>query len=544
MDESGEPVPIGVPGELWIGGAGVARGYLGRPDLTAARFIPHPFRPEARVYRTGDVVRYRADGTLEYLGRQDEQVKVRGYRVELGEIEAVLRMQPGVREAAVVAREVATGDVRLLGFVVPAESTAAAEAAGRPAEWRAALARVLPDYMVPQALLLLDRWPLTPNGKLDRRALSTARVPPRGAVETPRDPLECQLTEIWEELLGVRPIGIRDNFFELGGHSLVAVRMLERVERVCGRKLPLATLFAGATIEHLAAAVLADDDAARRRLVPVQTSGTRRPLFFLHADINGGGFYCRSLARALASDQPFYALPPQGVNGEPVSPTIEAMAAEHLAVVRECQPHGPYRLAGYCNGALIAFEMARLLAAMGEATDVLLLINKSAANVRFRRLKRIVEAIGRWRRWSTERTQEIFVRARAFLLRWDELSAAGWRARGAFLMAKLCKLARHRRSAPIAAQPIVAMTRHENIVNQLHNRAEASYVPGPYAGRATVFFTEDEPRDPADPTCGWRQVAADVDVHALPGTHLTILTRHIDVLAKHLGRRLEEASVC
>ncbi|WEQ54975.1 non-ribosomal peptide synthetase [Komagataeibacter nataicola] len=241
LDGQGEPVPPGVAGELYIGGAGVARGYLNRPDLTAERFLDDPFArtPGARMYRTGDLARYRPDGNIEFLGRADQQVKIRGFRIEPGEIEARLTECSGVRTAAVIAREDIPGDRRLVGYVVPEP-----DATPDPATLRRALAAVLPDYMVPAALVLLDALPLTPNGKLDRKALpapdDSAFV--RAEYVAPTGKVETALAKIWQDLLGLERIGRTDNFFELGGHSLLAVQMMERLRRI-GLPTEVRTLF-------------------------------------------------------------------------------------------------------------------------------------------------------------------------------------------------------------------------------------------------------------------------------------------------------------
>jgi acyl-CoA synthetase (AMP-forming)/AMP-acid ligase II/acyl carrier protein len=265
LDRAQQLVPIGVPGELSIGGAGVAEGYLRRPELTAERFLPDPFAgaPGARLYRTGDLVRYRADGALEYLGRLDQQVKVRGFRIELGEIEAVLRAQPGVRAATVSARPDAVGEHELLAYVVPDAPAAPPGVAAL----RAALAAQLPGYMVPAAFVMLAALPLTPNGKIDRHALPAAAtavdaLPPVGETDyvAPRTPLEEILAEIWAEILEVERVGVTDDFFELGGHSLLAARSIARVRDALGVELSLRTFFQRPTISALAA-VIAEQQA-------------------------------------------------------------------------------------------------------------------------------------------------------------------------------------------------------------------------------------------------------------------------------------------
>ena len=252
LDSRGEPAAIGIPGELYVGGAGVARGYLGRPALTAERFLPDPFRPDpgARVYRTGDRVRWLPDGTLEFMGRADQQVKIRGFRVEPGEVEAALSRCPGVEEAVVVAREDSPGDPRLVAYVVPAEGGAV-----QAAELRSALREELPGYMVPAAFVVVDALPLTRNGKVDRRALPApdarrAAGEPRSAL--PRNDVERALTEAWREVLGVEEVGLDDNFFDLGGHSLLLARLRSRLAGRFAREVSVVVLFRYPTVRSFA----------------------------------------------------------------------------------------------------------------------------------------------------------------------------------------------------------------------------------------------------------------------------------------------------
>lgn len=391
LDRNGEPVPAGVPGELYTGDDGLARGYLGRPDLTAERFVPDPFgeKPGGRLYRTGDLVQFLPGGDIEFLGRLDHQVKIRGFRVEPGEIEAALLRHPAVREAVVVAREDRPGERRLVAYVVPAETRNEASAAlsrggAGPLEatLRAYLARDLPEWMLPSAFAILDRLPLNPNGKVDRAALpepSGQRDPGRSGPVAPRDGQELRLVEIWEDLLGVRPVGVTDNFFELGGHSLLAARMVARVEKDMGQRLPLTALFQTPTVEHLAGLLRERvRDLPYSPLVGLRTSGRGVPVFCPHA-VGGLPHNYAALARRLGPDRRVYGFQARGLYGEgsPLK-TIEEMAEAYLAAARSVQPDGPYHLVGYCLGGAIAFEMARRLRAAGETVGPLILVDSTA----------------------------------------------------------------------------------------------------------------------------------------------------------------------
>jgi amino acid adenylation domain-containing protein len=489
LDKYRVPVPIGAPGELYIGGAGLACGYLNRPELTAERFVAHPFddAPHAKLYRTGDLCRWRADGNLEFLGRLDNQVKLRGLRIELGEIESVLNQHPSVAQSVVVLREDSPGDKRLVAFFLPA-GTAALDVNDLTHHLRTRL----PGYMVPSAIVPLEALPVTPSGKVDRRGLQSlplAWAPPTPGRQAPGNPMEKVLHAVWQELLNGRPFGIRDDFFALGGHSLLAVTMVARVEQLCGRKLPLAKVFAGATIEHLSQVLLQEPEVRQEEtlLVKVQDGGSKRPLFFLHGDFLGGGFYCLKLARQLGPDQPFYALAPHGVSGPRILTTVQAMAADHLERVRSAQPVGPYLLGGYCHGALVSFEMAQQLNAQGQKVELLVLLDPMPVNEGFetRPLPDQLE---------------------------DRLD---WNNR-----------ALHDRRR-------IAMGVCYHVCRQ--------YVPRPFLGQLTILQPRQSLRGNEDPSRGWKDLAQRVDVHLMPGSHITCLTAHAQAVAEQLRICLSES---
>ncbi|HEX2091654.1 MAG TPA: alpha/beta fold hydrolase, partial [Longimicrobiaceae bacterium] len=378
LDAELQPVPIGVIGELYLAGDGLSRGYARRPELTAERFVPNPFgAPGTRMYRVMDRVRWRADGVLEYMGRTDFQVKVRGFRIELGEIEAVLGRHPAVREVVAAVREDRPGDRRSVAYVTARDGQALV-----PAELRTHVGTHLPEYMVPSTVVVLEALPLTPNGKVDRRALPAPEGGEGAAYVAPRDALELALARAWEEVLGVAPVGVHDDFFALGGHSLLSVRLMARVEELTGSRLPLATLFAAPTVGALAS-VLRREAAGvgRGPLVPIRAGAGRRPLFLVHG-AGGGVLSYAALGRRLPPDQPLYGLQARGLDGgEAPHASIEAMAADYLAAVREIQPAGSYLLGGWSMGGVVAFEMSRQMEAAGERVERLVLVD-SAFSVR------------------------------------------------------------------------------------------------------------------------------------------------------------------
>ena len=373
LDKHKAIVPVGVPGELFIGGLGLASGYVNMPERDAFRFIPDPYRAGATLYRSGDLARYRPDGNIEYLGRVDTQVKVRGYRVELSEVEAPLFSDRRVRDAAVVLREDAPGEPRLVAYVV------AADAALTPGQLRDTMRSQLPAYMLPEVFCFLDALPLTVSGKLDRRALP---LPDLQAVNSGdavplTDPVERSLQSIWEHVLGQRPIGPDDDFFLLGGHSLKAIRLLAEVERTHGITLRAATLFEAPTIRTLAARLRESTPREVTTIIPVKRNGSLTPLFFAPG---GGGelFVFDALAKALGDEQPMYVLDMYVFDEIPLARatiTLADVAARMIADIRHVQPHGPYQLAGYSLGGNIVYEIAQQLHRAGEQVRLLALLD-------------------------------------------------------------------------------------------------------------------------------------------------------------------------
>jgi len=534
LDEHLQPVPVGVPGELYIGGAGLARGYLNRPELTAQKFIANPLsqEPNARLYKTGDLARYQSDGNIEYLGRIDHQVKVRGFRIELGEIEAVLGQHLAVQETVVMVREDVPGNKRLVAYVVVNQTSAPTVS-----QLHQFLKQKLPEYMIPSAIVKLEALPLTPNGKVDRRALlapDTARPELQSAFIAPRDTLELQLAHIWEDVLNVRPIGVTDNFFTLGGHSLLAVRLIALLQQQFGQNLPLATLFLAPTIEHLASTLRQPTDERQwSPLVKFQPGGSKRP-FFCVPGTGGNVIYFYHLARHLGSDQPFYGLQARGLDGEQMPHTqVEEMAAYYIEALQTVQPQGPYFLGGHSFGSYVAFEMALQLLHQGQEVALLAILDSPAplptnkpgevehdedeARLLIDVAMTIEQLLGKKLSVSYEHLQPLAPN--------EQLNYILERLKTVNFFPPEAKLAQLR-----------------GLVQVVKANHQTHYVPHEvYPNQITVFPASEQLWD--NPTMGWDKVSSEpVETYSVPGDHMTMVTEpHVQVLAEKLRACLDKA---
>jgi amino acid adenylation domain-containing protein len=371
LDEELSPAPIGITGELYVGGVGLARGYLGRPGLTAERFVPNPHGDGERLYRTGDLARWRADGELEFLGRVDHQVKLRGYRIELGEIEAALSRNPAVRQAVVVAREEAEGDRRLVAYVVPQ-----GEETPDVSQLRTHLKQSLPDYMVPAAFIMLEALPLNPSGKVDRLALPAQpnhELSKRHGI-APRNELEVNLVEIWERLLGVAPISVDDDFFELGGNSLLVIQLAHEMNKK-NYSISPTSISRYPTIESLARSIETNlAGVSGDCIIQLKSGSPDRPLFLVHP-VGGMASCYFELAKCVDLPRAIFGVNAPGLTGDTNIPTsIEAMAEYYIEAIRDMHPLGPYDVGGWSMGGVIAYEMARRLGeGAGERPAVVLI---------------------------------------------------------------------------------------------------------------------------------------------------------------------------
>ncbi|WP_422645819.1 amino acid adenylation domain-containing protein [Xenorhabdus ehlersii] len=534
LDACGQPVPLGAVGELYIGGNGVARGYLNRPDLTAEHFLADPFSqaPDARMYRTGDLVRYLPDGNLIFIGRNDQQVKIRGFRIEPGEIEARLTEYPAVREAIVLA--LGDGqDKRLIAYIVAEEDS------GLAARLREHLSAILPDYMVPVAFVRLNAFPLTPNGKLDRRALPDPdqNAFAHQAYEAPQGEVEIVLAAIWRELLEVEQIGRYDNFFALGGHSLLAMRM---INLAAGRGLmcTLNDLFQFPVLAELVSKITLDPlSQPQSSAIPVRLSGTEPPLFFVPSGMYDYS-YVFGLAQHIQSDYPIYALPWPSINEEQVS-TIEALAAKMITFMKAVQPKGRYRIYGYSSGGVLAYAIAQQLLNAGETVDFLGLIDTPAPHC-FRqqviqpKLQFLTELA---KQSGGEHEEEIAVLHQ----RIDKLN-----------LVQFIAAAQELGLYPANQRPDLIARRWEQMVNYMQMVKEYEpqalaitlhqfYAREPYP--QLPFVTEAElPSLSMEPSLGWKQVMPDslLQLTSVPGDHFSLMedSKNKTILAKTLSMAL------
>jgi amino acid adenylation domain-containing protein len=544
-DERGNRVPTGQTGEIVVRSRFLATGYWNDADATARAFDePFPGSQE-RAYRTGDLGRIVDGGCLEYLGRLDGRAKIRGQWVDIADVEVALCALPNVREAAVVVRGEEGAAAHLVGYY-----TTRSRPGPTISELRRQLAARLPPHMLPSSFVALETLPLNAYGKVDRGALPAPQaVRPNldSALIAPRNLVEQRLVELWEEMLEIRPIGIRDDFFDLGGNSLLAVSMMDRIEDIFGQKIPLSTLLRKATIEGLAAAMLLDTTFLSASIVAIRRTGTRQPFFFLHGDYLSGGFYCRELARHLDPCQPFYALPPAGVDGGAMPSAYEAMAETHLAAIRTIQPRGPYLIGGECNGGLVAYEIARRLETAGECVGLLTLLSASAENLRFARLASLVHVLGQAFGVSPAKRRYVFGRLHMFVANLP-VASPGALVRGLcrklhVIPAELSRLAQKwDEYGWIELDPAsISPEAFRNRLQETYHQIDQSYLPGPYGGSVTLILGMEEPIDATSERMWWEKVAAHVDLIEVPGDRSTKLTRHLVDLAGALNGLLDEA---
>ncbi|MGL6342451.1 MAG: non-ribosomal peptide synthetase, partial [Waterburya sp.] len=526
LDSEQQLAPIGAIGELYIGGVGVARGYLNRPELTKEKFILIPLQSPLdkgdRLYKTGDLGRYLEDGNIEFLGRIDNQVKIRGVRIELGEIEAALLQCQEIQETLVTVNSDHPERSTLVAYsILKPNSTLTSQ------QLRNLLKTQLPEHAIPSTFIFLDTFPLTPNGKVDLKALlktPTKELKTKDNLLQPQDPLESKLSQIWSQILHVRPIARDDNFFDLGGNSLLALRMFGQIQKTLGMNLPLATLFTAPTIAQLASLMLDQNwSAPWSSLVSIQPHGTKPPFFCVHP--LGGHVLCfQPLAEALGTDQPFYGLQARGLDGRAISLTsIEEIAADYVQEIKLIQPQGPYFLGGHSFGGFVAYEMARQLEQQGEKVELLAVIDSLGPNYvdKHTFAEKMQIHFNNLTQLSPSRALNYLQVRVEFFLR-NKISKSiqqkYWEIYNLFLFRK--------------HKPPTAMNRYDILLN---------YKPQTYGGKLTLLRARvRDVKGYSDPNGGWGGLAlGGIDVYEIPGDHVTMLEQ--PKLAQILAEQISDS---
>ncbi len=495
LDVAGHPVPIGVPGELLLGGVQLAEGYLNRPELTAEKFIAHPWLEGERLYRTGDLTRYLPDGNIEYIGRIDFQVKLRGLRIELGEIETVLNQLDGIKETAVIVYQ-----DNLIAYCVGEQQPIV--------DIQAQLAQQLPEFMIPSHIMFLEQMPLSPNGKLDRKALPKPDTQQRRQKPyvAPRNVLETQLVEVWQELLQHQPIGVYDSFFELGGHSLLAVQMMVKIQQRLGKEVALAHLLQNSDIASLAKRLEGDQSVSC--LVPLQAQGDNPPIFCIHA-LGGVVLSYLSLAQEFGTEQAVYGLQALGIEANQQALTsVEAMAEYYLALIKTVQAQGPYYLIGHSFGGLIALEMAKTLTTQQQAVK-LVLLDTLAPDYYAR--QRLEQQSMDWSELQQTLTNMLQVDIE---IDWQSLATLTMEQQIDTILNSLQQQ---------FADLDMAMLARVLKVNQTNFLASQQYQPSPYSGEVMLYRAQQRPDDLDQDDGGWGNYLENLELTVVAGDHNSLL---------------------
>ena len=550
LDSNYQPVPVDIPGELYIGGLGIARGYLHRPELTAKRFIPNPFvetlqcnvslpqflYPISNVslpkfYKTGDLVRYLPNGNLEFLGRQDEQVKIRSHRIELGEIESILSQHPAIQATVVVAKENADSK-QLIAYIVFQPNLTLS-----PTQLRDFLKAKLPDYSIPSTFIVQSSLPLTSNGKIDRNALKSSNTTTNQSFVAPRNATESTLTTFWAQTLTLERVGIQDSFFELGGDSLLAIALLEQINQHFKQNLPLSALFSAPTVEQFAPNI--EKNYTWSPLVPLQPQGAKTPFFCIHP-IFGVVLPYYELATHLGKDQPFYALQPWGLDGlQPPLTSIEEMATYYIKALRQVQPKGAYQLGGWSFGGLVAFEMARQLHQAGETVSKLAIFDTLAPIPNnqpsfWDSLKFLVTTVPQSIYPYLLDYWELICDAASIPSTFEQIFSPHWWTsllENATITHLFPQETRLRMLDELTIERIMR-------IFWANSQATLNYSPQSYPN-AIALFKSNEPLTITDTTLGWGQLTNSVVLHSIPGNHLTMLkSPNVQALAQELNKYL------
>ncbi|MDP0490528.1 MAG: amino acid adenylation domain-containing protein [Verrucomicrobiota bacterium JB023] len=534
LDESQNPLPPGVEGELYLGGDGLALGYYKNPPLTSERFLPNPFstEPESKLYRTGDRARYRPNGVIEFLGRVDDEVKIRGYRVDPREIEDALCQLADVKQARVVARGKDAANKALVAYVASTSPML------DDTKLRDSMVARLASHLVPSQFVILDQLPVTANGKIDDRALPSPDDSAPKSAEAPRlasGENEERMAKLWEKVLGQKNIPANRSFFDLGGHSLQALKLFHLIDKEFGKKMPLSTLFESNTIAQLAARFA---PAPRKQqtppvnLVGINKAGSRKPIFCIHGG-DGGTLIYRELAERLPKDRPIYTIEAPALTGHgEIAPSVEETASQYLAAIRSVQSEGPYLLVGYCFGGIAAYEMAQQLQASGEEVELLCLLDTDNPAVAPRYLNLAERAARNW-----ELNQ-----GRSWAARVGKL---GTRFGGGLINRVKDRTEKAAAAVAASAKLEVSGKIQSVVISETHKKAMDDYRPQAYSGNLILFTAEDQGDGVIyPPHLGWEgYVRGELKIISIPGEHLTIFDQpHVETLSHKFNEILDELS--
>lgn len=527
LDAALRPVPVGTPGEIYIGGEGVARGYLNRPDLTADHFLPDNFtsKPDRLLCRTGDFARLRGDGEIEFIGRKDEQVKIRGHRIELAEVRQAISSHPALKQLFLMVREDVPRDRRLVAYVTLQPGFTKANVYDSLRQH--AMAK-LPAEMVPAAFIVVEAIPLNVNGKVDREALPRPSDRPELATtyEVPENDLQRKLSLIWQDLLGLNAIGVNDNFFDLGGHSLMAARLIARIESRFGMNMPIATLFEAPTVAQLAQRLERHRyESSWSPIVDLfmpEEASAAVPFFCVHS-LGSNLASLHKIANLMAGNRPIYGLQPHGLDGvQKPFESIETIASAYIEEICKKQHHGPYLLGGVCLGGVVAYEAAQQLRASGETVALVVLIDSYAPG-QYRYLR------------SRSSLNEYLDRHLGEMLLLPSISQ--FRYIGRWLANGVVRLGR-----TLGLLDRSSLAKATRIVSKAHHRAFLTYKPKPYAGKVVQIMCGDAAhRSYEDRRLAWSALApCGFEVRLVPGTHHTMLEEpHVGVLAQEINKHFE-----
>jgi thioesterase domain-containing protein/acyl carrier protein len=539
VDESGQPVRPGEIGEILVKSRYLNPGYWRLPSLTAEKYTVDSMDETVRIFHTGDLGRLRPNGSLEHLGRKDSQIKIRGFRVDLAEIEAVLHQYPGIKNSAVIARELkhTPDNLQLVAYIEPDE-----DSTFKKKEVRSFLASQLPDYMVPPLIVLLEKLPLTPTGKVNRRALPEPEALGQGVEQgyiAPRDSIEVQLVKIWEKVLKTRPIGVQDDYFELGGNSLLAAQLFTQIEKTLGKKLPLATLFQAATIEDQANILRQDDWVPNWSSLVALRSGGSKPPLFCAAPVGGNVLSYHDLMTHLDPEIPIYGLQAIGLDGmQTVHRNVNEIAAHYIKEILSVQSEGPFYLSGSSFGGLVAYEMAQQIHELGKPVALVVMFDAYGPNYPKR-----LPSTSRLRR-------KVFKYIRRIDTHLSNLRFTDWQGRVTYVRVKLPKLYNRfaRRVKNKVEQILHPVPRQLERVHSAHMNAarrKKRYMREErrFDGRLVLFRAEKQPLGIyPDPKLGWGSVVGDkIEVYEIPGHHTSIIYEpRVHILTEKLSQILSE----